>query len=341
VKDPADILSQAAAGVERPRIIAGGDDRLAQATAMRPAEGTLFVHLYRGWVAQWLTNDWKIIGERILGMPPFSEGDWKQGYGSPWAAMANAGYEPSPGSGGGSSGGGGGTSPAPHVIGVDPSLTQPMPAPAIKLRQTSPLAFGAGTATLPVAPRAGSLLIAAASVRGAGDTQVREDWSIAWLAPQAGFAAWMYYRVANAAGPQTFAMPGLGADRGFLIMEFTGANSMVDAANSAFTLANAGIWTTPPVTPQPNQQALLVAMALKDGSGIPGGNTLPDIRFDPPWTRVGITGTIVTQDQSPTMALGYRVIDAPSGAYVGTGTQDATGFAAGTWANLIAAFTRF
>lgn len=342
VIDPANILTKAAAGLERPRIIAGGDDRLQQATAMRPSEGTLFVHLYRGWVAQWQTNDWKIIGERILGMPPFSDGDWKQGYGSPWAGMENAGYMPSPGSGGGSSGGGGGTSPAPHVIGVDPPLTQPMGSPTIKLRQVSPLAFGVGTAQLPVAPLPGSLLISVAAIRGAAAITPRtDDWSIGWIEVQAGFAMWMYYRVATSAGPQGIQYLGLGADRGFFIVEFQGANALVDASNSPFTQANVGNWTSDPVTPEPGRQALLVAGVIKDGSGIPGGNTLPDIRFTAPWTRLGITGTIVTQDQSPTVALGYRVVDNPVGAYQASGTQDSTGFAAGTWASLIAAFTRW
>lgn len=68
-----DVLTPAGQGISRPRIVVGGDKRLAAIT--NPTPGLTFVHLERSRVLQWIGDHWEIIAEGTVGKPPWSKGD--------------------------------------------------------------------------------------------------------------------------------------------------------------------------------------------------------------------------------------------------------------------------
>lgn len=138
------------------------------------------------------------------------------------------------------------------------------------------------------------------------------------------------------AGGATVSLPGEGADYALIGYEFTGVTDLQDSA-SISDQTSASPMVSPAVTPT-GSRALLVAVFIKGFAGPAGGNTLPDIDIAAPATHLDWTGTIGSDDQGPTIAVGYRYIDNPSGSYTMSATADTAGFATGQWGCVIAAF---
>lgn len=150
MKDPRDALTGGARTLERPRTYSGTDKTLDALTKSGPPEGVYFVHLTRGYIAQWQTDHWETIAQHVIGLPPFSdkESQEKQAVGLTAFGALNP---PAGGYGGNSGGGGGGVAPAPRQVG-GPSVTQPMgggtPKSDVQFSQLAAIQSGAAPKTL-------------------------------------------------------------------------------------------------------------------------------------------------------------------------------------------------
>ena len=127
-----------------------------------------------------------------------------------------------------------------------------------------------------------------------------------------------------------------GGDRAHVLYEFSGVNGLQDAA-AIDDQPSASPMVSPAVTPT-GTRALVVAVFMKSFAGPMGGNTLPDMDIVAPATQLDWTGTLASNDQGPTMVIGYRFIDNPSGSYTISATADTASFANGEWGCVIAAF---
>lgn len=214
----------------------------------------------------------------------------------------------------------------------------------LALSQNSTVKFGAATTALPSAPTQ-CLQIWVQSLR---TTPANVEPT-----PPPGFtqAGWAYttgggnngsvgiaYRVTQVGDTGSIPDYGFGGDRAHILLEFAGIDTF-SAVSLASDQPNASSITSTALTPASGRQLLLVGVAIKSDSGIPGGNSLPAMATPSPATQLlADTGTLVSHDQGPTITLGYRLVTASVGSYQMTFTGDSTGFATGPWGYVVAAF---
>jgi hypothetical protein len=212
------------------------------------------------------------------------------------------------------------------------------------LTQQSPVTYGNTPCVLPSAP--GCLQIWVETVRISPSTGTPT--------PPSGFtiATWAYdnvsggnvgnsliaYRMTQPGDTGSVTSGSAGGDRAHILMEFGGTNGLGAVANLN-DQPNASSITTPSISLGTGQQGVVLAVFQKGDNGPAGGNTNPDLAISAPATQAAETGTLSTNDQGPTIVVGYRIVSDSSGTYNMTATGDSTGFATGNWACAIAGFT--
>lgn len=212
--------------------------------------------------------------------------------------------------------------------------------------QISPVSFGASATVLPAGPT---------KCLQVWVQQVRQTPPNVQQTSPPGFttANWAYttgggnngniaiaYRITQPGDTGNIPDYGLGGDRAHVLLEFAGVNALSDSTYAS-DAPNAASITTGTVTPNSGLPTVLVGAFIKSDSGIPGGNSLPNLGISAPATAAFSpeVGTLASHDQGPTMIVGYRIIANAAGSYTMTATGDSTGFATGPWGYVLAAFT--
>ena len=145
----------------------------------------------------------------------------------------------------------------------------------------------------------------------------------------------MAYRITQPGDSLSVTSLDSGSDRAHILYEFGGVDSLIDS-DSANEQPNASSIAGSVTTSI--DDTLVIGAFMKTGSGPAGGNTLPDLGISAPATASYETGTLVTQDQGPTLIVGYQYVSGSS-SHSMTATGSSTGFATGgEWAYVMASF---